>query len=969
VLFESLELRRLLSGQPVADLVADTSQLAAATYGLSGGTANLKFDALGRASLSATSTQLATSSASTTSSAPAPLSLDGRGVGGEGADPSATWSTLPMPSVVEINGKDLINDTLSLDLSIVPPTLRTIIYNGGAGGYDTLIVHGGTFKSEVYTATGRDSGIVSYYSSDDPHIAPLTVIFSGLEPVIDGSSASYLTINATSGDDNITIDDAGTIAGDDAIIVQEANSNFESYTFANKTFVTVDGMSGNDSLAWNATRPAAGLAYITLAGGDGNDSLYAGPLSGAILAGGPGDDAYVFDPARIGAGSVSVTVTENTSEGTDTLDFSAYSTNLTVDLSTSDPQTVDAGSNLSLTLTNANPGGAVVTEVENVIAGSGNDVLTGSGAADNTLNGGDGNDTLIAGSGNDTLIGGAGNDTYVLDPNATVGNDTIVETANADTDTLDFSSFTIAQPITVDLSDTSQQTVADGVLNLTLSTYDSGIENVIGGAGDDTLTGNSRDNILTGGAGSDTYVVTSTSGGSDTINESPGVDSDTLDFSAVTSAVTVDLSSTSAQTVFTGQTITLSNSTAIENVIGGSGNDTISGNSSDNYIDGGAGDNTISGGDGNDTLIAGNGGNTIYAGGGENTIALGDGGNSVTTGEGDNSISAGDGNNTITAGGGANTIAIGDGDNHITVGDGNNSVTVGDGANHVIGGDGDNEILAGNGGNVIQLGNGSSYIDVGSGTNSITVGNGSNTIWAGLSSVGSGSIAVGTGDNIITTEGDPNAGQYNGYAITTGDPAGNNVINDVPTSPEFANEIELTRHLESSGTRAGIAGYQVLWNDFTLSKSVSTAVVLIQEITVEGSDDRGDTFTPVQYYEVVGVIPAGQTVLHTIDDWRYADRQSPPGQPRIGWETVMQTGKVTAYEYTDELRTLIKGWNGFVGPFKAGGSPWTSGGWRASTSFTPSAYHAIVTEVDAHRAFSEWVNGFGNKLYLDGDIP
>ncbi len=48
VLFELLQLRRLLSGQPVADLVADTSQLAAATYGLSGGTANLKFDSLGR---------------------------------------------------------------------------------------------------------------------------------------------------------------------------------------------------------------------------------------------------------------------------------------------------------------------------------------------------------------------------------------------------------------------------------------------------------------------------------------------------------------------------------------------------------------------------------------------------------------------------------------------------------------------------------------------------------------------------------------------------------------------------------------------------------------------------------------------------------------------------------------------------------------------------------------------------------
>ncbi len=359
-----------------------------------------------------------------------------------------------MPSVVEINGKDLINDTLQLDLSIVPPSLRTIIYNGGAGGFDTLVVNGGTFKSEVYTAAGPDSGILSYYSSDDPNIAPLTIIFSGLEPVIDGTSASYLTINATSGDDNITVDDAGTIAGDDAIIVQEANSNFESYTFANKTFVTVDGMSGNDSLAWNATRPAAGLAYITLDGGDGNDTFYAGTVPGAILAGGSGDDAYVFDPARMDTADhgVSVTVTENTSEGTDTLDFSAYSTGVTVDLSTG---VVDTGDGLSLTLTNTLP-------IENVIGGGGDDTLTGNDNW-NTLTGGDGNDTLSGGGNDDTLIGGAGNDTYRFDPTATVGgtlgSDTIVEAASADSDTLDFSSFTIDQPITVDLSDTLQQTI------------------------------------------------------------------------------------------------------------------------------------------------------------------------------------------------------------------------------------------------------------------------------------------------------------------------------------------------------------------------------------------------------------------------------------------------------------------------------------------------------------------------------
>ena len=238
--------------------------------------------------------------------------------------------------------------------------------------------------------------------------------------MIDGTSASNLTINATSGDDNITVDDAGTIASDDAIIVQEANSNFESYTFANKEFVTVDGMSGNDSLAWNATRPAAGLAYITLDGGDGNDTFYAGTVPGAILAGGPGDDSYIFDPARIAATDhvVPVTVTENTSEGTDTLDFRAYTDDLTVDLSASGSQLVDADSYLYVTLTNT-------LEIENLIGGSGNDVLTGNDN-NNTITGGDGNDTLIGGDGDDALHGGDGIDlldggdgTNTIDPGGT----------------------------------------------------------------------------------------------------------------------------------------------------------------------------------------------------------------------------------------------------------------------------------------------------------------------------------------------------------------------------------------------------------------------------------------------------------------------------------------------------------------------------------------------------------------------
>jgi Ca2+-binding RTX toxin-like protein len=53
----------------------------------------------------------------------------------------------------------------------------------------------------------------------------------------------------------------------------------------------------------------------------------------------------------------------------------------------------------------------------------------------------------------------------------------------------------------------------------------------------------------------------------------------------------------------------------IENVLGGSGNDTLIGNGVDNRLEGGSGDDTITGGGGNDTIVAGAGTDTaVYAG-------------------------------------------------------------------------------------------------------------------------------------------------------------------------------------------------------------------------------------------------------------------------------------------------------------------------------------------------------------------
>jgi len=107
------------------------------------------------------------------------------------------------------------------------------------------------------------------------------------------------------------------------------------------------------------------------------------------------------------------------------------------------------------------------------------------------------------------------------------------------------------------------------------------IENAKGGVGNDVLVGNNANNILDGGAGSDTVVFTGTTGVNVTLNDT-GVD------------VLVN---------HDGETDTLR---SIENVQGTVGNDTLVGNSQNNILSGGAsGADTLSGGGGDDRLLGG----------------------------------------------------------------------------------------------------------------------------------------------------------------------------------------------------------------------------------------------------------------------------------------------------------------------------------------------------------------------------
>src|SRR5204862_488699 len=144
-----------------------------------------------------------------------------------------------------------------------------------------------------------------------------------------------------------------------------------------------------------------------------------------------------------------------------------------------------------------------------------------------------------------------GNDTYIVDNSG----DFVIEQADQGIDTV--------------LSSVSYTLSAD-VENLTLTG-----SNAINGTGNElnnTITGNSAANILTGGAGDDTYIVQNTD---DVVveNTDEGVDT-------VVSSVSYALSDDVENLTLTGTANLNATGNALDNV--------ITGNSGNNILDGGA---------------------------------------------------------------------------------------------------------------------------------------------------------------------------------------------------------------------------------------------------------------------------------------------------------------------------------------------------------------------------------------------
>lgn len=459
-------------------------------------------------------------------------------------------------------------------------------------------------------------------------------------------------------------------------------------------------------------------------------------LKKITITGAAGDETVVLDFTN----GLFATGTSSAASSGIAIDLAAGTDTLLVK-GTSSADTITYGATGILLNTDTNKD-IVATNVEThkVSLGAGNDVFSASGNATVgaafgsavSVYGGSGNDTFSQGATttvSETLFGGPGTDTVDYSLRTAALTVSISATTDAD-DGLAGEADDIQSDVEVVTGGSANDTMtaATGVAatfnggagNDTL-VGDSGADVLSGGAGDDVLRGGAGADTLNGDAGDDRFDEETTSNGGDVINGGAG-DHDLVDYSARTAALTVTMDGVAANDGETGETDNVKSD--VEDIIGGTVADTITGNASNNKIKGGDGNDVLSGGagddvfdqgaaaDGNDTITGGTGADTIdysarvavitavldgVTASGDLTASEADllgtdvenlwGGDQddfLTGNALDNEIVGGVGDDTIDGGAGDDTIEGGLGDDTITCGTGFD-VRVGSAGTDVVG--------------------------------------------------------------------------------------------------------------------------------------------------------------------------------------------------------------------------------------------------------------------------------------------
>jgi Ca2+-binding RTX toxin-like protein len=221
-----------------------------------------------------------------------------------------------------------------------------------------------------------------------------------------------------------------------------------------------------------------------------------------------------------------------------------------------------------------------------------------------TIHGGDGGDTLTGGPGDDHFFFDEGVDTY----NGAGG-----------VDTMDYS--TATTPVIVSIDGAAGDGPSGESDNVNVD-----IENLVGGAGSDALTGSAAGNILTGGPGDDTLRGAA---GPDLLQGGDGSDTASYDYAGAGVTVTLDgvqndgapgeldnVQTDVATVVATAFTYVFGGNDAVNKLTGGAGNDRVASGRGADIVDAGAGDDAVQSLDGGvDSVTCGDGADGVIVDG------------------------------------------------------------------------------------------------------------------------------------------------------------------------------------------------------------------------------------------------------------------------------------------------------------------------------------------------------------------
>lgn len=609
-------------------------------------------------------------------------------------DPAALEAIgIPIPNyIVEGDATaNLINASYTGD-----PEGDMVDASDNATGTDDDLILAGAGNDSVFSGAGADT----VYGEDGNDIlqtgAGDDLIFGGI-----GSDTIYAengndTIFAGDGDDVV-----GASIGSDSIDGGAGNDTINGGGFSGSGGDTIDGGigndvisgdggfdsliggAGNDDLSGGADNDtlAGGTGFDTLGGGTGNDSLDGGTgndfLDGEIgddtLAGGIGDDT--IDGAEgddvivleDGFGNDSLDGGQTTETTGDTLDLSATTAGVTVDLTNANPEdgTVSDGTDT-----------ATFIDIENIILGAGSDTVA-----------------LADGSGADTVGGFAA-------PTVDGGG------AWTGTDQLDVSGMADANGAPVNTDDvTVTDTNGDGTGDAIL-TFPNGESITLTGVPSTTFIDPEALEAI--GIPIPNYIV---EGGS-------GNDSIDAGFIGDPEGDLVDANDNATGT----NDDSIVAGAGDDTVIAGAGSDTVSGGDGVDIIYGNDGNDSLFGDADNDLLYAGDGADTLDGGTGADVLQGNAGADVLIGGEGADNLGGGADNDTLDGGADNDNLTGGTGDDSITGGTGNDSIWGDDGNDTITGGAGNDAMYAGTGDDLVDGGVGVDYVQLTSGNDTVLAG-------------------------------------------------------------------------------------------------------------------------------------------------------------------------------------------------------------------------------------------------------